>query len=707
MRRFINSLVFVALLFSFAGVGLAATKYVRVGGSDSNACTNSGADACLTTAKALTVMSSGDTMDIGAGTFTSTWASSAIPTGTSESARTIIEGAGEGVTILRPSGNNDRTDAISVGLNKAYITFRELSIEGDNVSNIAFSMTDNSHHIRLDNVLVGDAPLSSQIGMRDESASDDKHHLEVIDSEVRCVGNDDFDHGIYGRMRDVTIEGTYVHGCLGFTIRVDIPASGIGPDRWIVRRNRLTDSGYGVNFNNGVDHIFYDNLVYAIDNDAAGYPLSLNGGVARVLIDNNTIFGNTGRCMWLLQADFTSIRNNICWSNGTNTIDNSGGTNTTSSNNLCTTGCAVSADPLFTSSGTGDFSIPTTSPAKDTGTAVAHVTTDYIGTPRPQPSGGSYDIGAYEFFAGGDPGRISVATDTFTTATATQCINLYDSTNWTTKYTSGSATNCALIDPTPDVAFSNTSNNYIPWWAVHNGTYQNDQYSSATLSAIPSVDGTQIGVLCRASTDIDANRDGYEAILTPGNIIYFNRVQNGVHTLLGGNSSETWAVNDEFECDAVGNQIRVLRNGTALITVSDSVLTTGKPGIVALGASDGAITAWEGGQFDEPDPPAGTITLSLPAAGGVYLRPNPSIPVEWTTQNTSGTVSVCTSPNNGTSWELVADVAYNSSPYVATGNWPRSTTTKVCVEQNAGTCNCSGGVQGTSGAFTIIGVYVK
>lgn len=55
----------------------------------------------------------------------------------------------------------------------------------------------------------------------------------------------------------------------------------------------------------------------------------------------------------------------------------------------------VRTDPQFISIGGNDFSIPTTSPAKDAGTSVA-VWTDYLGIARPQNS--LWDIGAYEFY---------------------------------------------------------------------------------------------------------------------------------------------------------------------------------------------------------------------------------------------------------------------------------------------------------------------
>jgi phage gp46-like protein len=53
--------------------------------------------------------------------------------------------------------------------------------------------------------------------------------------------------------------------------------------------------------------------------------------------------------------------------------------------------------PGFANPTAGDFSITAASPCYNTGTTLADVTTDYLGTARPQ--GASYDVGAYELIA--------------------------------------------------------------------------------------------------------------------------------------------------------------------------------------------------------------------------------------------------------------------------------------------------------------------
>ncbi|MCK4275825.1 MAG: right-handed parallel beta-helix repeat-containing protein, partial [Phycisphaerae bacterium] len=59
------------------------------------------------------------------------------------------------------------------------------------------------------------------------------------------------------------------------------------------------------------------------------------------------------------------------------------------------TNAITGLDPLFTGPGVGDFHISPTSPARDNGTTICEVTTDFEGQIR--PLGASYDIGADEY----------------------------------------------------------------------------------------------------------------------------------------------------------------------------------------------------------------------------------------------------------------------------------------------------------------------
>jgi len=55
----------------------------------------------------------------------------------------------------------------------------------------------------------------------------------------------------------------------------------------------------------------------------------------------------------------------------------------------------VTSDPQFVDAANHDFSLQSSSGARDVGVSIPLVTTDYIGLTRPQ--GSVYDIGAYEY----------------------------------------------------------------------------------------------------------------------------------------------------------------------------------------------------------------------------------------------------------------------------------------------------------------------
>lgn len=68
--------------------------------------------------------------------------------------------------------------------------------------------------------------------------------------------------------------------------------------------------------------------------------------------------------------------------------------------NLVGTQGNISADPLFTAPGAGDYRLSTVSPAIDAGTSTQAPNTDLAGSPRPQDGNGdgaaAFDMGAYE-----------------------------------------------------------------------------------------------------------------------------------------------------------------------------------------------------------------------------------------------------------------------------------------------------------------------
>ncbi len=158
-------------------------------------------------------------------------------------------------------------------------------------------------------------------------------------------------------------------------------------DNAIAFRLRYPSTGYHV----------YNNFVY--DNDVA---VRLEDGVTSLALQHNTFYLND-----TLITDAGGLPGGLSWRNnifaGADAVEWLG----TFRNNLyfaVPAGWAdrdgVQGDPLFADAAGFDLHLAAGSPAIDAGAALAEVTTDIDGDPR--PVGAAYDIGADEFRLAGD-----------------------------------------------------------------------------------------------------------------------------------------------------------------------------------------------------------------------------------------------------------------------------------------------------------------
>ena len=152
----------------------------------------------------------------------------------------------------------------------------------------------------------------------------------------------------------------------------------------------------------------------------------------------------------------------------------------------------IDSDPLFVDASNGDYSLLDYSPAIGAGTATGAPTTDINGTARPNPSGSSPDMGAYENALGtpsAPPAPTSLAT-----SVGNGVVNLsWTGNNYSTKYyvyrstTSGSS--FTKIDSTtaPTVTYSNTdlTNNTVYYFKVSAYGIGGEGSATAEVSATP------------------------------------------------------------------------------------------------------------------------------------------------------------------------------------------------------------------------------
>ena len=164
-------------------------------------------------------------------------------------------------------------------------------------------------------------------------------------------------------------------------------------------------------------------------------------------------------------------------------------------------------------------------------------------------------------------------------------------------------------------ALSEGSHSQIEVWAGA-GSFTTDQYSKATVSGLAqNGDPYRAGVVARCSTDTDANRDYYAYWIkdtgASSKTTELFKVVNGTTTVLDTRST-TWANGDTVEIECEGTTIRGLKNGVEVVSVTDSELSAGKPGIAIGGTSSGPfLDDWEGGILSASGGSAGAAAAYL------------------------------------------------------------------------------------------------
>jgi len=139
----------------------------------------------------------------------------------------------------------------------------------------------------------------------------------------------------------------------------------------------------------------YNNLIYnngsnPSHNRTHAFGIQIGSGVVGAQIFSNTIFGNDGYGIQIVDATDTGtiVKNNIVYGNSLADIKNNGSGTTLISN--------LTVNPLFVNAGALDFHLQAGSAAINQGVTLGSPwNVDYAGTARPQ--GGAYDMGAYEF----------------------------------------------------------------------------------------------------------------------------------------------------------------------------------------------------------------------------------------------------------------------------------------------------------------------
>jgi hypothetical protein len=210
-------------------------------------------------------------------------------------------------------------------------------------------------------------------------------------------------------IRNNNIHDSFNQGILGSGLRVTITRNRIWRTGLKDLSNTTNDNKLHGMYLVGSDYVITNNVIYdtrAYGITIAGYPYEASkypnpeyAGADNAFISNNTIaFGRfrPAIVLWQPLATNAKIFNNIYYQNAPGNsqgIDfvGDGGGHTITNNLLDPPASSFAGVSAF------DFHLLSSSPAINAGITLADVPADFAGISRPQPEGGAYDIGAYEY----------------------------------------------------------------------------------------------------------------------------------------------------------------------------------------------------------------------------------------------------------------------------------------------------------------------
>lgn len=364
-----------------------------------------------TFASAIACLGPGDTLYARGGTYNESIITS--PSGTSWASKVRITNYPGETVWLAPTVANAGGRVIWFDCNCSYIEFDGINLDGRPaaVTGIWTSTNNglNPHHIRIQNAEI--------IGGAQGAGANVQFGAHGADVAIGAIGsNEAINLTIHGG--GLTECGSYTCASLAVYLIgpgnlvencnmydpsgafVQIYSRGDPANNNIVRNNRMHDLSrvgdssevWGILVATGTNNQVYNNVIYNItyvgSNPVGDGAIAIAGTGTKVY--NNTLYNNINSGIITgTGAVSADIRNNITYLSGVTNYSNSG-TGTTHTNNL------EGIDPVFVSTGSQNFRLQSTSPARDAGTPLGSVlTTDLEAIPRPQ--GPAWDIGAYEY----------------------------------------------------------------------------------------------------------------------------------------------------------------------------------------------------------------------------------------------------------------------------------------------------------------------
>jgi hypothetical protein len=439
----------ILLLLLFVSESQATTRYVA------NSCSGQPTPCHTSISAALSAAATNDTILIRNGTYTETISHTQGPTGPLTIAaypgNCVTSGViGPGVSCETVTLNGNAGAGAALVESKASYTFDGLTLDAHNAQYGVQTWGNNAILKNMDihdatNAGAGSFPFAGMgVEITENVSGTQILNTKIHDNGLHMDTNGDgrAGHGVYYQGSNGIIDGSeiYNNGHEGIQLYCNVGGSdcpsGTSNSNNIIKNSRIHDNGQLVadcgitafsNLPGAKPHIIYNNLIY--NNKGNGLCLDNQAGSGQISYSNtiyNNGLSNGGFGISLGHGSGHIVKNNIVWSNPTDLYDFGVGGSVTASNNLCASvsgswgsPCNITSNPNFVNPAGNDFQLNSTSPAIDHGAALGSpYNVDFAGVSRPQPPGGSWDIGAYEF--GG--ALVVTITGSSTSCTLSNCI---------------------------------------------------------------------------------------------------------------------------------------------------------------------------------------------------------------------------------------------------------------------------------------------
>ena len=234
-------------------------------------------------------------------------------------------------------------------------------------------------------------------------------------------------------------------------------------------------------------------------------------------------------------------------------------------------------------------------------------------------------------------------------------------------------------------------------------SYPSDQFSQLTVSATPLSGGGWVAAAVRMQASGQSVYAGlYFWNYGSPELMLFKRT-GGAWAQLGAYNSGVLAAGTLVQVAAVGSTISVLQNGVTRITVTDSTLTGGAPGIMASGNGD--LDTWSGGSAGSGGGSTFSVAGSVSGLSGtVVLQDNGSDTLSVTA---NGSFTFATALASGAAYNVTVQAnpagqtctVANGSGTIASANVTSVTVT--CTTTGGSTFSVGGSVSGLSGTVVL------